>query len=79
MTKEEFANLPVGATFTLGNVTLKVTDTKNNDWQFCTNCFIADLNLEYDGCIDFVKLGVIPECLKKHRKDNKNVAFVEES
>lgn len=72
MNKDDFKNLPLGSTFQLGNVTLKVVeDVEDNG---CEDCFMDDVNVK---CEKLVEMGIIPECRMRLRKDSISIILEE--
>ena len=66
MTKEEFLNLGIGKTFTVGNKKFEVQKEK----YLCENCFFSEIIMD---CQDFHKKGLLPKC----DKEKERVVFVE--
>lgn len=78
MNKKEFQNLKVGEIFYLGNIKLKVVESKEEGHP-CDGCFMKGMPYFLEECIcdEYVELAVIPLCSYVDREDKKNVAFVE--
>ena len=75
MTKEEFENLGVGETFTLG--CRKFTVVEPNEDNGCEGCFFAEDNCYVCLALDMQDKGLTPSCCSVQRKDKKSVVFVE--
>lgn len=71
MTKEEFKNLEVGKTFTLGSRKFIVIESGID----CSECCFD--KLEDCPCSSMRINNFIPECSGRIRKDAKDVIFVE--
>lgn len=70
MTKEEFLNLEIGKTFTVGNITLVVSKDKN----YCRECYFEDTGTT---CGYAQRKGMMPMCDFDCRKDRTGVIFIE--
>ena len=66
MNKEEFLNLEIGKTFTIGNKKFKV-----EKGTCCDDCCFA-----FEECIVFDEYNLRPKC-ENARKNSKRVIFVE--
>lgn len=71
MSNKEFYNLEVGKTFVCGNKILLVIEIKK---ESCEKCIMND---PYSNCYFLQKIGIIPYCSCRDRKDRKNVIFKE--
>lgn len=74
MTREEFANLEAGRTFTLGCRKFKVVENKKN--KLCDKCDFKKNYFE-EFCLEMNKEHFLPECCSETRKDKKTVFFIE--
>lgn len=70
MTKEEFLNLGIGKTFTVGNVTLIVSEGKD----YCRRCYFEDIGV---ACGYAQRKGMMPMCDFDCRTDRTGVIFKE--
>lgn len=66
MTKEEFLNLGIGKTFTVGNKKFGI----QKEEYLCENCFFSEIIMD---CQDFHKKGLLPKC----DREKERVVFVE--
>ena len=76
---KQFKDLEPNKYFQLGNVTLKTVEhEKRKDNLKCEYCYMYENDISRDiMCSDLQELGMLPNCLKIDRKDNKDIIFKE--
>ena len=76
---KQFKDLEPNKYFQLGNVTLKTVEhEKRKDNLKCEYCYMYENDIARDiMCSDLQELGMLPNCLKIDRKDNKDIIFKE--
>lgn len=76
---KQFKDLEPNKYFQLGNVTLKTVEhEKRKDNLKCEYCYMYENDIARDiMCNNLQELGMLPNCLKIDRKDNKDIIFKE--
>lgn len=76
---KQFKDLEHNKYFQLGNVTLKTVEhEKRKDNLKCEYCYMYENDIARDiMCNNLQELGMLPNCLKIDRKDNKDIIFKE--